>query len=60
MQNNAEIRTVNTSGNAGSEIDNLNIEVDNIEIPILDGSSKKYSELISKVGTVHQNKEKNI
>ncbi|GIS08491.1 MAG: hypothetical protein CM15mP112_06030 [Flavobacteriales bacterium] len=25
---------------AGSEIDNLNIEVDNIEIPILDGSSK--------------------
>lgn len=62
MQNNAEIRTVEhlLAAIAGSEIDNLNIEVDNIEIPILDGSSKKYSELISKVGTVHQNKEKKI
>ena len=61
-QNNAEIRTVEhlLAAIAGSEIDNLNIEVDNIEIPILDGSSKKYSELISKVGTVHQNKEKKI
>ena len=61
-QNNAEIRTVEhlLAAIAGSEIDNLNIEVDNIEIPILDGSSKKYSELISKIGTAHQNKEKKI
>ena len=61
-QNNAEIRTVEhlLAAIAGSEIDNLNIEVDNIEIPILDGSSKKYSELISKIGTVYQNKEKKI
>ena len=61
-QNNAEIRTVEhlLAAIAGSEIDNLNIEVDNIEIPILDGSSKQYSELISKIGTVHQNKEKKI
>ena len=61
-QNNAEIRTVEhlLAAIAGSEIDNLNIDVDNIEIPILDGSSKKYSELISKIGTVHQNKEKKI
>ena len=61
-QNNAEIRTVEhlLAAIAGSEIDNLNIEVDNIEIPILDGSSKKYSELISKIGTVNQNKEKKI
>ena len=61
-QNNAEIRTVEhlLAAIAGSEIDNLNIEVDNIEIPILDGSSKKYSELISKIGTVDQNKEKKI
>ncbi len=61
-QNNAEIRTVEhlLAAIAGSEIDNLNIEVDNIEIPILDGSSKKYSELISKIGTVHQSKEKKI
>ena len=62
MQNNAEIRTVEhlLAAIAGSEIDNLNIEVDNIEIPILDGSSKKYSELISKIGTVDLNKEKKI
>ena len=61
-QNNAEIRTVEhlLAAIAGSEIDNLNIEVDNIEIPILDGSSKKYSELISKIGTVDLNKEKKI
>jgi len=61
-QNNAEIRTVEhlLAAIAGSEIDNLNIEVDNIEIPILDGSSKKYSELISKIGTVDQNKNKKI
>ena len=61
-QNNAEIRTVEhlLAAIAGSEIDNLDIEVDNIEIPILDGSSKKYSELISKIGTVNQNKEKKI
>tara|TARA_B100000674_G_scaffold469762_1_gene456906 strand:+ start:3684 stop:5072 length:1389 start_codon:yes stop_codon:yes gene_type:complete len=61
-QNNAEIRTVEhlLAAIAGSEIDNLDIEVDNIEIPILDGSSKKYSELISKIGTVYQNKEKKI
>tara|TARA_B100000282_G_scaffold80196_1_gene55712 strand:+ start:85 stop:1473 length:1389 start_codon:yes stop_codon:yes gene_type:complete len=61
-QNNAEIRTVEhlLAAIAGSEIDNLNIEVDNIEIPILDGSSKQYSELISKIGTVHQNKDKKI
>ena len=61
-QNNAEIRTVEhlLAAIAGSEIDNLNIEVDNIEIPILDGSSKKYSELISKIGTVDQNKDKKI
>jgi len=61
-QNNAEIRTVEhlLAAIAGSEIDNLDIEIDNIEIPILDGSSKKYSELISKIGTVNQNKEKKI
>ena len=61
-QNNAEIRTVEhlLAAIAGSEIDNLDIEVDNIEIPILDGSAKKYSELISNIGTVNQNKEKKI
>ena len=61
-ENNVEVRTVEhlLAAIAGSEIDNLDIEIDNIEIPILDGSSKKYSELISKIGTVNQNKEKKI
>ena len=32
------------------EIDNLIIEIDNIEVPILDGSSKKYITQINNVG----------
>ena len=61
-ENNAEIRTVEhlLASIAGSEIDNLIIEVDNIEIPILDGSAKKYSDLIRKTGTIYQNKTKKI
>ena len=61
-ENNVEVRTVEhlLAAIAGSEIDNLDIEVDNIEIPILDGSAKKYSELLSKTGTIEQNKAKNI
>ena len=37
---------------SGANIDNLIIEVDNIEIPILDGSSKKFSELITNAGII--------
>ena len=61
-ENNVEVRTVEhlLAAIAGSEIDNLDIEIDNIEIPILDGSAKKYSELLSKTGTIEQNKAKNI
>ena len=46
----AEINTVEhiLAAVVGAEIDNLIIEVDNIEIPILDGSSKKFTELIEK------------
>ena len=39
----------------GSNIDNCFIELDNIEIPILDGSSENWLELIEKVGIVKQN-----
>ena len=39
----------------GSNIDNCFIELDNIEIPILDGSSENWLELIEKVGVVKQN-----
>jgi UDP-3-O-[3-hydroxymyristoyl] N-acetylglucosamine deacetylase/3-hydroxyacyl-[acyl-carrier-protein] dehydratase len=53
----AEIHTVEhiLAAVSGNEIDNLIIEVDNIEIPILDGSSKEFSYEIQKVGTIIQN-----
>ena len=38
----------------GSNIDNCFIELDSIEIPILDGSSENWIELIEKVGVVEQ------
>lgn len=48
----AEINTVEhiLAAVIGAEIDNLIIEVDNIEIPILDGSAKEFSAEINKVG----------
>jgi UDP-3-O-[3-hydroxymyristoyl] N-acetylglucosamine deacetylase/3-hydroxyacyl-[acyl-carrier-protein] dehydratase len=53
----AEINTVEhiLAAVVGAEIDNLIIEVDNIEIPILDGSSKKFTELIEQTGTTELN-----
>lgn len=38
----------------GSDIDNCFIELDNIEIPIMDGSSEDFIELIEKAGTTEQ------
>jgi len=38
----------------GSGIDNCFIELDNIEIPILDGSSENFVELIERAGTAQQ------
>ncbi len=38
----------------GSGVDNCFIEVDNIEIPILDGSSENFIELIEKAGLAAQ------
>ena len=54
---NAEIHTVEhiLAAIAGNEIDNLIIEVDNIEIPILDGSAKEFSDDIQKSGIMIQN-----
>ncbi len=56
----AEIHTVEhiLAAITGASIDNIIIETNNIEIPILDGSSKIYSELIDKVGIVIQNSKK--
>ncbi|MBT5750700.1 MAG: UDP-3-O-[3-hydroxymyristoyl] N-acetylglucosamine deacetylase, partial [Flavobacteriales bacterium] len=49
---NFEIHTVEhvLAAIVAAGIDNIIIEVDNIEIPILDGSSIQFSELISEVG----------
>ena len=49
---NSEIHTVEhlLAAIISEEIDNIIIEVDNIEIPILDGSSIQFCELISAVG----------
>jgi UDP-3-O-[3-hydroxymyristoyl] N-acetylglucosamine deacetylase/3-hydroxyacyl-[acyl-carrier-protein] dehydratase len=55
-EDNAEIHTVEhiLAAIIGAEIDNIIIEVDNIEIPILDGSAKEFSEKIKKAGIVTQ------
>src|SRR6187549_4176906 len=38
----------------GSSVDNCFIELDNIEIPILDGSSEDFIELIKRAGVTEQ------
>ena len=44
----------------GLEIDNLFIEIDSDEVPILDGSSKLFSEVLSKAGIKQQNSTRKI
>src|SRR3982751_4635559 len=39
----------------GSDIDNCFIELDSIELPILDGSSEEWIDLIRKAGVKEQN-----
>ena len=59
-KNGVEIHTVEhiLAAISGAEIDNLIIEVDNIEIPILDGSAENFSKKILKAGKRKQNAEK--
>ena len=38
----------------GIGVDNAIIEIDNVEVPIMDGSARKYAILIGKDGTVEQ------
>jgi UDP-3-O-[3-hydroxymyristoyl] N-acetylglucosamine deacetylase len=38
----------------GSSVDNVFIEVDNLEIPILDGSAEVFAEMIERAGIVEQ------
>src|SRR5437870_9428006 len=40
----------------GVGIDNAYIELDNFEVPILDGSALPYTEAIARVGIVRQNR----
>ncbi|MGQ8336096.1 bifunctional UDP-3-O-[3-hydroxymyristoyl] N-acetylglucosamine deacetylase/3-hydroxyacyl-ACP dehydratase [Sunxiuqinia sp. A32] len=42
----------------GMDIDNVLIEIDNEEVPILDGSSKLFVEAIDEVGVVEQEAER--
>jgi UDP-3-O-[3-hydroxymyristoyl] N-acetylglucosamine deacetylase / 3-hydroxyacyl-[acyl-carrier-protein] dehydratase len=42
----------------GMEIDNALVEIDNFETPILDGSSRYFTEALEKVGTVEQQAER--
>ena len=55
-----EIHTVEhlLSALTGLGVDNAIIELDNIEVPILDGSARMYVEAIAKDGLVRQNAER--
>ena len=45
---------------SGLHIDNLRIEIDGPEVPIMDGSSKNFVELIDKNSLIIQNKKRKI
>ena len=55
-----EIHTVEhlLSALTGLGVDNAVVEIDNIEVPILDGSARKYVEAIAKDGLEKQNAER--
>ena len=57
-----EIKTVEhlLSALAGLHINNCEICIDNIEVPILDGSSKIFVEEIERVGVLRQTENQNI
>ena len=60
--NGIEVKTVEhlLSALAGLHINNCEVLIDNIEVPILDGSSKVYVENILKTGLKEQDSEQNI
>ena len=57
---NAEVHTVEhiLAAITGASIDNVIIEIDNIEVPILDGSSSIYTKEIENTGIKTQNAKK--
>ena len=60
-KNNAEVKTVEhlLAAITGWQIDNLLIKINNIEVPILDGSAKIFTKKIKKIGITKQNAKKN-
>jgi UDP-3-O-[3-hydroxymyristoyl] N-acetylglucosamine deacetylase len=44
----------------GAGVDNCFIEVDNIEMPIMDGSSENFIELIEQAGIIHQDEARHF
>ena len=60
--NTIEVKTVEhlLSALAGLHINNCEILIDNIEVPILDGSSSVFVESILKIGIKEQDSEQNI
>ena len=44
----------------GSGVDNCFIDLDNIEIPIMDGSSEDWIEMISKAGVIEQSDPRHV
>ena len=44
----------------GSGVDNCFISLDNIEVPIMDGSSEDWIDLIAKAGVVEQNSPRHV
>jgi len=39
----------------GAGVDNCFLEIDNLEVPIMDGSSENFLEMIEQAGTIEQN-----
>jgi UDP-3-O-[3-hydroxymyristoyl] N-acetylglucosamine deacetylase len=44
----------------GSGIDNLYVDIDSLELPILDGSARPFVEMLEKAGTVVQESEREL
>lgn len=59
-KNGAQVMTIEhtLAAVAGTDIDNLLIEIDSLELPIMDGSSKFYVEALLKAGIIEQNAER--
>jgi len=61
-KNNVSVSTIEhlMSALSGMHIDNVEIYIDGPEIPIMDGSSKNFVELIEKAGIKIQNKNRKV